>query len=129
MMYLHEGLRDGALKVIGLKSTQEDLKAYEDLSRIQCLLRDFDKSQEYVNVGKNLDRRMGREYPEIQMLCDAANVMIPKRSFGVSVVQKTSAETVKDALKTDYFGILASVLLKHQMITGCKDFIKSVDCL
>lgn len=36
-------------------------------------------------------------------------------------------EQVQGKLVTDYFGILVSVLVKHEVILHVKEFIKSVD--
>lgn len=52
------------------------------------------------------------------------------KSFGIfNNNEKTSTkiERMQSNLVTDYFGILAGVLVKHEVISHVKEFIKSVD--
>lgn len=75
-----------------------------------------------------MDAQLNEEYPEIQWLRDAANAMIKiTGTNSKQVVRKTPQEYVLDDLKTDYYGILASVLVKHNVIHAVKDFIRAVD--
>ena len=128
MMYLHEELKDKALQLIDMKSTEDDIKARMDLALINDVMKAVNISPKHINDGISLDAKLNNEYPEIQLLCDAANTM--KNVLGTNVkeiVYKTPQRCVIDDLTTDYFGILVSVLIKHQIISAIKDFIRTVD--
>lgn len=128
MMYLHEELRDRALQLIDMKSTADDIKAGRDLALINNVVNAVNISPEYINHGVRLDIKLNKEYPDIQLLRDAANTM--RNVLGTNVkenVYKTPERCVIDDLTTDYFGILACVLMKHQIISVIKDFIRAVD--
>lgn len=128
MMHLHEELRDRALQLINTKSTIDDIKAGKDLALINDVANKMNISPEYINDGIELDIKLNREYPEIQLLCDAAKNM--QNFLGTNVKEitySTVQDNVFDALATDYFGILASILIKHNAISAIKDFIRAVD--
>lgn len=128
MMYLYEGLRDKAILLINSKSTTDDIKAGKDIALINGMINAVNISLEHINDGISLDKKLYGEYPEIQLLCDAANAM--QNALGTNVkevIYKTPQETVIDNLTIDYFGILASILIKHQVISAIKDFIRTVD--
>ena len=128
MMYLHEELKDKALQLIDMKSTADDIKAGMDLALINDVMNAVNISPEHINAGISLDIKLNNEYPEIQLLRDAANTM--KTALGTNnkeSVYRTPQECVVDDLTTDCFGILVSVLIKHQIISAIKDFIRTVD--
>lgn len=129
MMYLHKELKDTALKLIDMKSTEDDIKAGTDLASINDMLPLLAMSPDYVEAGFALDEKIYGKYPEIQSLCDAADEM--RNAFGLNAnncgEHKTRQQKVIDDLTTDYFGILASVLMKHNVISALKDFIRAVD--
>lgn len=128
MMHLYVNLRDKALELIDTKSTLDDIKAERDMLLVNNMISAVNISSEHINEGIMLDQKLNNEYPEIQLLCDAANTM--KNAVGLNskeIVCKTSQKNIVDALTTDYFGILASVLVKHQAISTVKDFICAVD--
>lgn len=130
MMYLHKELKDTALKLIDMKNTEDDIKAGTDLASINDMLTLLAMSPNYVEAGIALDKKIYGKYPEIQSLCDAADAM--RNAFGLNAnnycgAGKTVQQKVIDDLTTDYFGILASVLIKHNVIPTLKDFIHAVD--
>lgn len=128
MMYLYEELKDKALQLVDMKSTADDIKAGRDLALINDMINVVNKSPEHINKGISLDAKLNDEYPEIQLLCDAAKTL--QNVLGTNVkenVYKTPQNCVIDALTTDCFGILVSVLIKHQIISAIKDFIRAVD--
>lgn len=43
------------------------------------------------------------------------------------IVYKTPQKCVVDDLITDCFGILVSILIKHQIISTIREFIRTVD--
>lgn len=128
MMYLYEELKDKALQLIDAKSTTDDIKAGKDLALINEMINAIGISSKHINEGIILDAKLNDEYPEIQLLRDAANAM--KNIVGANtnqVIYETSQDYIKSDLKTDCFGILVSVLMKHQVISAIKDFIRFVD--
>lgn len=127
MMYLHENLKDKALKLVDLKETKDDIKVSMDLGQISIMMSSESNSQEFVQAGMELDQRLKREYPEIQMLCNAANAMRVSGDNHNQMSYISPGEGVKAALKTDCFGILSGVLIKHNVISDFKEFIRSVD--
>lgn len=128
MMYLYEELKDKALQLIDMKSTEDDIKAGRDLALINDVMNKVTMSPKYINDGISLDIILNKDYLEIQLLRDAANTM--KNVLGINVDEiayKTPQECIVDDLTTDCFGILVSVLIKHQIIFAIKDFIRAVD--
>lgn len=128
MMYLYENLTDKALELIDTKSTLDNIKAEKDMLLINNMINAVNISSEYINEGIMLDKKLNDEYPEIQLLCDAANTM--QNAVGINskeIVCKTAQKSIVDVLTIDYFGLLASVLVKHQVISTVKDFICAVD--
>lgn len=114
-MHLYEHLKDEALYLIEQKSTVDDIKAENDLRAIENAFQLVQSSMDYFTYARELDAKLYSEYPEIQGLCTAASMMQTISSFqGIST--KSELEQIQDALATDYFGILDSVLVKHGRI-------------
>ncbi len=128
MMHLFENLKDEALKLIDIKSTVDDVKAGEDLQKIEQMYNSANNTQEYISDASKLDNYLHGKYKEIEQLCEAGATM--QKVLGIcNNIEKASSELekVQSNLVTDYFGILAGVLVKHDVISYAKEFIKSVD--
>lgn len=127
-MHLYENLKDEALKLIDIKSTVDDVKAGEDLLKIEQMYNSANNTQEYISDASKLDNYLRGKYKEIERLCEAGTAM--QKALGIcnnSEKAFSELEQVQSNLVTDYFGILASVLVKHDVISYAKEFIKSVD--
>ena len=128
MMYLYENLRDKALELINTKSTIDDIKAERDLIFINDTINEINIFPQNIKEGIALDAQLNEEYPEIQWLRDAANTMIKNNGTNSKqILHKTLQKSVVDDLRTDYFGVLASILVKHNIIYAVKDFIRAVE--
>lgn len=127
MMYLYENLKDVAMKLIDMKGTVDDVKAGEDLRKIEQMYNSANNTQKYISDAHKLDEYLRGKYKEIENLCETGTAM--QKALGIfnNNEKAFSAEQVQGNLVTDYFGILASVLVKHEMILHVKEFIKSVD--
>ena len=128
MMHLYENLKDEALKLIDIKSTVDDVKAGEDLGKIEQMYNSANNTQEYISAACGLDNYLREKYKEIERLCEAGTAM--QKALGIcnnSEKAFSELEQVQSNLVTDYFGILAGVLVKHDVISYAKEFIKSVD--
>ena len=128
MMYLHEDLKDSALNLVDMKGTVDDIKAGADLGKIEQLYNSANNTQKYISDVFELDEYLRGEYKEINNLCEAGTAM--QKALGISNNNEkalSAVEQVRSDLVTDYFGILASVLVKHEKIQHVKEFIKSVD--
>lgn len=113
-------------RLIDAKSIHDDIKAANDLSDINLMISQAKPTIEYVDAAKQLDRRIYNDYPEIAEMFRVASQM----SNSVNANKKISQSeytAVLDNLKSDKFGIFASVLLKHGEISCIKDFIEKVD--
>ncbi len=88
MMYLHENLKDKALKLVDLKETEDDIKVSMDLGQISIMMSSESNSQEFVQAGTELDQRLRREYPEIQMRCNAANAVPVVVAFALNTTYR-----------------------------------------
>lgn len=127
MMYFHENLRDTALKLIEIKGTVDDIKAGEDISKIEATGW-IDNEKMFTDTASILDEYLYKEYPLIEKLCDAGTAMQQAvGSSNNSVGFVSERKRLQDSLVTDYYGILVSVLVKHKIISHVKEFIKSVD--
>ena len=79
----------------------------------------------YIKEGIDLKERLRREYLEIRQIYEIIS-NIPSNSTG-NVQAKNSIENqIMEELKIDYFGILASVLKKHDKIKDIKEFITGI---
>lgn len=128
MMHLYDNLKDVALKLIDMKGTVDDVKAGEDLKKIEQMFNSTNNTQEYISDAHKLDKYLYGKYKEIENLCEAAKAM--QKALGIcnnSAKASSELEQVQSNLVTDYFGILAGVLVKHDEISHVKEFIKSVD--
>lgn len=126
MIHFHRNLKDKALDLIDLKGTKDDIKTSKDLDYINQILSRNPFSEADAQMGLELDKRLNIEYPEIRMLCDAANKINP-RAQQESIIDFDLSIQVRSALQTDYFGILAGVLIKHNIVSEFKEFIKRVE--
>lgn len=121
MMHLYENLKDEALKLIDIKSTVDDAKAGEDLGKIEQMYNSANNTQEYISAACGLDNYLHEKYKEIERLCEAGTAM--QKAMGIcNNREKASSELeqVQSNLVTDYFGILADVLVKHDVILHAK---------
>lgn len=128
MMHLYENLKDEALRLIDIKSTVDDVKAGEDLLKIEQMGNLANNTQEYISDACKLDNYLRGKYKEIEKLCEAGTAM--QKALGIcnnSEKASSELEQVQSNLVTDYFGILAGVLVKHDVILHVKEFIKLVD--
>lgn len=127
MMHLYENLKDMALKLIDMKGTIDDIKAGEDISKIEAAGW-IDSEEAFIHTASVLDEYLKKEYPMIEKLCEAGNAM--QQAAGISDNSAgflSETKRLQDSLVTDYFGILVSVLMKHKIISHVKEFIKLVD--
>lgn len=126
MIHFYGNLKDLALDLIELKSNIDDVKANHDLKELSYVVAMAQPTKDYVETAKNLHEKVNREYPEIKEMCDFALTMQKNRVYN-GIKRKTELENIVDCLITDEFGILASVLIKHNKIETIKEFIKEVD--
>ncbi len=126
MIHFYEELVQLVEKIIDAKSTYDDIKAANDLYEIDCAINNAQPTIGFINAAKQLDRRIHEDYPEIDEMHRIASAMAPIREKSDSTLY-SEYEVVLKVLKSDRFGIFASVLLKHGKIACIKEFIKSVD--
>ncbi len=109
------------------KSLKDDVKAANDIERIEEILNEPILTDTLYNKTVILDQKLIENYPEITELCSAADAM--QKVLGIRSERRISQleDIVKQDLITDMFGIYASVLLKHQIIDCIKEFIDSVE--
>lgn len=126
MIYFYEELAQFALKIIDDKSTQDDIKASFDLGEISNTLDAAIPTQEFIDSANKLHERIQKDYPEIDEMHAVASKMIRISRVGNDET-RSEYDIILSDLKSDMYGILASVLLKHEKVSCIKDFIKSVD--
>lgn len=127
MMKLKKELVNVAKKLLDEKSLEDDVKAANDIERIEEILNEPIMTDTLYNEAVRLDRKLIENYPEIAELCSAADAM--QKELGIRSERRISQpeDIVKQDLITDMFGIYASVLLKHQKVDCIKEFIDSVE--
>ena len=127
MMKLKKELVNVAKKLLDEKSLEDDVKAANDIERIEEILNEPIMTDTLYNEAVRLDRKLIENYPEIAELCSAVDAM--QKELGIKSERRISQpeDIVKQDLITDMFGIYASILLKHQKVDCIKEFIDSVE--
>lgn len=126
MIHFYREQVELAKKLIDTKSKQDDIKALNDVNEINFVIKTAIPTVEFVNAAKRLNKRINEDYPEIdEMHKIASNMTNPIRLRK----EKTFSEydAILSDLNSDVYGILASVLLKHEKISCIKEFIERVD--
>ena len=82
--------------------------------------------QKNIKEGIALNRRLREEYPEIQNMCDVINNMSPNRSENIKSVNASISDELKEILRTDQFGIMTGVLIKHNVVSDIKEFVQEI---
>lgn len=126
MIHFYREQVELAKKLIDTKSKQDDIKALNDVNEINFVIKTAIPTVEFVNAAKRLNKRINEDYPEIdEMHKIASNMANPIRLRK----EKTFSEydAILSDLNSDVYGILASVLLKHEKISCIKEFIERVD--
>lgn len=131
MIIFYEYLINEALRIVDLKGTVDDIKAGNDLKEINriisCLEVNINISlyiQKNIKEGIALNRRLREEYPEIQNMCDVINNMSPNRNENIKSVNASISDELKEILRTDQFGIMTGVLIKHNVVSDIKEFVQ-----
>ena len=133
MIIFYEYLINEALRIVDLKGTVDDIKAGNDLKEknriISCLEVNINISlyvQKNIKEGIALNRRLREEYPEIQNMCDVINNMSPNRNENIKSVNASISDELKEILRTDQFGIMTGVLIKHNVVSDIKEFVQEI---
>lgn len=128
MTYFKRNLVEQARALIELKSTKDDLMAADDMAEISSMLSKLDASTDYLQEARELDERMCKKYPQIELISSIANSMkqVPQNTIGI-FLNKNPVEGVKSNLLSDMYGILADVLVKHKIVSELKEFIERVE--
>lgn len=127
MIYFYKNYMEEAFKLIAAKGTVDDVKAAMDLENIERVLRMDKNISLFVREGTKLDERLKREYPEIRKMCDVANSMLLGGTENEHPQYYTDTCNIRDILITDSYGILTSVLVKHNIVSSIKEFIQRVE--
>jgi hypothetical protein len=126
MIYFDKNLENIALKTV--KEKWDEIKTEKDLQEIFRVINGIKSNINislYIKEGIDLKERLRREYLEIRQIYEIIS-NIPSNSTG-NVQAKNSIENqIMEELKIDYFGILASVLKKHDKIKDIKEFITGI---
>ena len=133
MIIFYEYLINEALRIVDLKGTVDDVKAGNDQNEknriISCLEVNINISlyiQKNIKEGIALNRRLREEYPEIQNMCDVINNMSPNRNENIKSVNASISDELKEILRTDQFGIMTGVLIKHNVVSDIKEFVQEI---
>lgn len=128
MIYFYEELVQFALKLIDVKSTQDDIKASLDLGEISNTLERAMPTREFINSANDLHERIKKDYREIDEMHAVAFNMRSALGMGMdNDITQSEYDDVLSNLNSDMYGILVSVLLKHEKVSCIKEFIKRVD--
>lgn len=127
MIYFYKNYTEEAFKLIAAKGTVDDVKAAMDLENIERVMRMDKNISLFVHEGTKLDERLKREYPEIRKMCDIANSMLLGGTENEHPQYYTDTCNIRDILITDSYGILTSVLVKHNIVSSIKEFIQRVE--
>lgn len=126
MIHFYREQVELAVKLIDSKSKYDDIKALNDVTQINTMINTAKPTVEFVNAAKQLDKRINKDYPEINEMHNIASNMARPASICQDKSFSEYDAILKD-LNSDLYGILASVLLKHGKISCIKEFIESID--
>ena len=126
MIYFYREKIELAVNLIEAKNNYDDIKALNDVDKINALINTSRPTAEFINSAKRLNKKINKEYPEIGEIHKTASNMANSASSCKDEICSEYDAVLKD-LNSDIYGILASVLLKHGKISCIKEFIKSVD--
>lgn len=126
MIHFYREQVELAKKLIEIKSKQDEIKALNDVTEINIMIKTAIPTVGFVNAAKRLNKRINEDYPEIdEMHKIATNMTNPVRLRQEKAFSEYDA--ILSDLNSDVYGIYASVLLKHGKISCIKEFIESVD--
>ena len=121
MLYFNTKLVSVAYNIMEAKGVQDDAKAYEYVTEIDCIIEHFEQGGGYNSIyAEALDRRIREDYPLIKNLENPPS----NDSMMQSNATSTDLPTELSYLITDKFGILYTVLLKKGIVSTVKDFLK-----
>lgn len=126
MIHFYKNQVELAERIIDVKSTYDDIKAADDLNEINYMLNIAQPTLDFVNTAKKTHERINRDYPEIKEMHVVAAGMASTLGMQ-SKMPYSEYDGILENLKSDMFGILLSVLWKHGVVSGVKEFIESVD--
>lgn len=129
MIYFNKELVALAENIKNFKSTNDDLKAYEDICELENMIKRLNSGEMCLqDKVEQLDQRINREYPLINKLSYVAesisqNQFLPR----ISTLTNNTTERNINILMFDRYGVLADVLIKHKKISNLKEFIDRVE--
>ena len=116
-----EKLVDLAYKLIKAKSSKDDAKAAEDMLVLDAILSGVQTSFNLIE----LDKRLRREYKTIEMLENIQENFCYNDGRTVNK-NVTEYERIINKLESDRSGVIADVLLKHEMIKTVDELYERV---
>ena len=116
-----EKLVDLAYKLIKAKSSKDDAKAAEDMLVLDTILSGIQTCFNPIEV----DKRLRREYKTIEMLENIQDNFCYNDGRTVNK-NVTEYERIINNLKSDRAGVIADVLLKHDMIKTVDELYQRV---
>lgn len=128
MIYFDKNLENIALKIVKEKKKWDEIKAEKDLQEIIRVINGIKSNINislYIKEGIDLKERLKGEYLEIQQMYKIIS-NISSNSAGNIQVKNSIENQIMEELKIDHFGILASVLKKHDKIKDIKGFITEI---
>lgn len=109
-IHFHREQVELAVKLIETKSK------YDDINEISTMISTAKPAVEFVNAAKMLDKRINKEYPEINEIHKKASNMVKH----VYLYQEKSQSEYDVGLNSNLYGILASALLIMHKYLGDK---------
>lgn len=126
MIHFYKEKVELAKKLIDTKSMYDDIKAEKDLGEIIFALNNAQPTINFMQKAKQLHRRVNNDYSEINEMHRTAIEMSHVLNIQNEKILMEYDAILAD-LRSDMYGICASVLLKHEKISCIKEFIESVD--
>ncbi len=129
MTYFHINLKNTALNLIKSRENADDIKAGNDWDEVLKMIDNLKSpsASNYQKAAEDLNKRLSSEYPEIRLLCLAVKDLCIGMRKSPQPSHTDYNEHLISFLEIDYYGILVSVLLKHNIISDVKNFIAWVD--
>ncbi len=128
-VYFYDYLIEAAKQSIELKSTDDKIKAFNDVTQIKNYFDQYQKSGQFdVEAASKLDERLCKEYDCINLINNYGISTVSNNVSSLPVNRYYSPyDDVINRLNLDLYGIYCEVLIKEGLVKEVKDFIDRVE--
>lgn len=130
MICFNENLKNTARTILSAQSTADELSSANDISMAENMLSALNQqpmsAEQYFDLHQKavtLNQSLRQKYPLINELQAVAN-RLGEISPNPKNHTPNKADDIQHRLRMDVRGILATVLVKHQIVSGIKEVLE-----